>query len=272
MSPRVLPRPPSALPLTLLLVAVGCGAPDAPADKGGGDTAPVDSGGADGGGAVEPVYPTGDRILLWWGASGFEPASAGKGHFSGFDAHVKAETGWNTDHRDTWTEDLSPYRLIGLVAPGHTGGAGPAAAELEALRGASAAGARLLLMADEESCDNAAFNGVLEALGSSIRLTGEASDANLVVAPGADDLATGHQTMAGVSALRFKSPCWLRGGSVLALASAGQTVAAVERLDTGGDVVVLGDLQALDDSGQLDAEGFDNPTFAVNLAKVDPAL
>jgi len=250
----------------------GCGAPAEPEGKGGAHSAALDSGGADGGGTADPVYPSGDRVLLWWGAGGFAPASAGKGHFGGFDAHVKAETGWNTDHRDAWTEELGPYRLIGLVAPGHTGGSGPSAAELEALRAASAAGARLLLMADEESCDNAVFNGVLEALGSGIRLTGEASDANLVVTPTGDDLAAGHQTMAGVGSLRFKSPCWLRGGSVLALASAGQTVAAVERLDTGGDVVVLGDLQVFDDSGQFDAEGFDNPTFAVNLAKVDPAL
>lgn len=270
MSPRP-PAPALAGLLTAALCGAGCGAPDAPADKPAADSGVADSGG-DGGGPADPVYPSGDRVLLWWGLGGFEPASGGKGHFTAFDAHVKAETGWNTDHRDAWTEDLSPYRVIGLVAPGHTGGAGPSEAELQALREASAAGARLLLMADEESCDNAVFNGILEALGSGIRLTGEASDANLVVTPGAEDLATGHQTMAGVSALRFKSPCWLRGGSVLALASAGQTVAAVERLGDGGDVVVLGDLQVFDDSGQFDAEGFQNPTFAVNLAKVDPAL
>ena len=47
---------------------------------------------------------------------------------------------------------------------------------------------------------------------------------------------------------------------------------ASQRPATGGDIVVLGDFQALDDSGYLINDSYDNRTFAENLVKVDPAF
>ena len=49
-------------------------------------------------------------------------------------------------------------------------------------------------------------------------------------------------------------------------------VGASQRPVTGGDIVLLGDFQVIDDSDYLTNDSYDNRTFAENLVKVDPAL
>lgn len=263
------------LPLLCLLLATACSADD-DSDKAagaGGDGGASDSGGADGGdgGTIEPVYPTGTRALLYYGHGGYSQVGDAGG-FTDFDDHIKATTGWNVDHRSDWTEDLTDYRMVAFLAMGHDGGDLLSEAELETLRAASARGTRLVFMADVESCDSAVMADTIARLGSTMGYTGEAPDPTYIAAVTGDDLNANHQLTAGLGEVRFQAPCWVSGGSPIARASNGNAVVASQLLDTGGEVLVMGDFGVIDDAGNFSREDLDNMAFGVNLVTVDPAL
>ncbi len=220
---------------------------------------------------IEAVYPTAamDRVLLYYGHGGFEPAST-KGRFEAFDDYVKTTFGWNTDHRSEWTDDMSAYRMVGLVALGHDGGSPLDDAQLEGLQTAMSRGTRVVFFADRESCGSTVMADTLGRLGSTMGYTGDSADANMRV--DATDLSN-HQLTDGQSTIIFKEPCWVNstGGSQVVNHS-GHVVVSAQRPATGGDIVVIGDFQVIDDSGYLVDTSVNNLQFAENLVKVDPAL
>ena len=94
------------LPLLCLLLATACSADD-DSDKAagaGGDGGASDSGGADGGdgGTIEPVYPTGTRVLLYYGHGGYSQVGDAGG-FTDFDDHK----GWSEQGDGNWFYGLN---------------------------------------------------------------------------------------------------------------------------------------------------------------------
>lgn len=84
-----------------------------------------------------------------------------------------------------------------------------------------------------------------------------------------DSANSQHQATKGVSAVRFKEPCYINpsGGETL-LRADDDVVAAAEQVGNGGEVVLIGDFQFMDDGGYLDYN--DNALFADKLVIVDP--
>ena len=100
--------------------------------------------------------------------------------------------------------------------------------------------------------------------------TGSSADQNMRI--DATELSE-HQLTTGLSKVIFKEPCWVNssGGSRV-VNHVGNVVVAAQRPQTGGDIIVMGDFQVIDNSGYLDEESADNAAFAELLVKVDPAL
>jgi len=242
-------------------------------DSSGGKTGTTNDSGSTGttDDTIEAVYPTDamDRALLYYGHGGYGPESD-KGNFEDFDTHIKDTFGWNTDHREDWTEDLAAYRMVGLVALGHNGDENLTAPQIEGLRTALANGTRIVFFADRESCGSTVMADALSQLGATMGYTGEA--AGLSSRVDATDLGA-HQLTDGLSKVIFKEPCWVNstGGSRV-VNHIDYVVAAAQRPATGGDIVVIGDFQAIDNSGYLTDDSSDNLTFAERLVLVDPAL
>ncbi|MBO86772.1 MAG: hypothetical protein CL927_15585 [Deltaproteobacteria bacterium] len=221
--------------------------------------------------SVEAIYPTDsqNRALLYYGSGGFEPDFS-KGKFDAFDTHIYNTFEWNTDHRDQWTEDLSAYRMVGLLALGHTDDTPLDEAQVDDLRAALANGTRIVFFGDRESCDSTVMADTLAQLGSTMSFLGGAADQNMRI--DATDLGS-HQVTEGLSTVIFKEPCWVNPGSgTRVVAHAGNILVAAERPATGGDILVIGDFQVIDNSGYLDDPSADNTAFAERLVTVDPNL
>jgi len=257
----------------LMLATTACSGKEGGDSSGSGNDGPDtgDTGEGGDGGTIEAVYPTTDmdRVLLYYGSGGFEPTSS-KGLFDEFDDHIKTTFGWNTDHRSSWTDDMTGYRMVGMVALGHDGGEDLDATQIEGLKAALAVGTRVVFLADRESCGSSVMANTLSALGSSMGYTGDSADANQLVL--ATDLGSSQLTE-GLSTVTFKEPCFVNStGGSRDINHIDYVVGASQRPATGGDIVVLGDFQALDDSGYLSNDSYDNRAFAENLVKVDPAF
>ncbi len=216
----------------------------------------------------ETVLPTGDRILLSYSHGGCPPYSSGRAEFEGADKRWKAAFGWNTDHRDYLPDDLSDYRFIGFVAPGCASGKSFTDEEIAALAGALEIGTRVAIFADRDSCSSDPAAALLSGLGVSLGFTGDGADDNQLI--DAADGNSQHQISAGLSdSVRFKEPCWVQSNKGEAvLADDDNLLIAAERPGYGGEVVVVGDYQFMDDSGFLDSGA--NGELADNLVRVEP--
>ena len=171
---------------------------------------------------------------------------------------------WNTDHRDSWSGELDAFRMIGIVGSTEAFDA----TQIADLLAASARGTRIVYFADRASCGDPDVTQLLSDLGSSMGLTGDSADQNQIVQT--DAYTSSHPITAGLSAtLRFKEPCFVdpTGGNAIIRDSGSSVLVAVERLDTGGDLVVVGDFQFMDDGGYLDHE--DNALLADGLVLVE---
>jgi hypothetical protein len=227
-------------------------------DDGGEDDTDADTDG------VEPIAPTGDRALLYYGNDGWVPDGFDKGAFDKVDTRWKDQFGWNTDHRDSWSGELDAFRMIGIVGSTEAFDA----TQIADLLAASARGTRIVYFADRASCGDPDVTQLLSDLGSSMGLTGDSADQNQIVQT--DAYTSSHPITAGLSAtLRFKEPCFVdpTGGNAIIRDSGSSVLVAVERLDTGGDLVVVGDFQFMDDGGYLDHE--DNALLADGLVLVE---
>ena len=218
---------------------------------------------------VELTYPTGDRVLMYYGHGGLQEDSTGKGGFDDVDAHLLATLGWATDHRDYFATDLSTYRLIGLVGVGTNSNQPFSPKEVAMLNDALERGTRLVLFADRTACVTDVATSLFQALGVGLRFTNEAADFNRIIET--STFNTGHQIGTDVQTVRFKEPCWVdaTSGTVVAQDDQRNAIIASERPGTGGDIVIAGDFQFFDDSGYLDFG--DNARLIENLAIVIPA-
>jgi hypothetical protein len=216
-----------------------------------------------------PVYPTGDRILLFTGHGGaVEGASSGFGAFADMDAHWKDKYGWNTDIRSTLDKDLSAYRMIGLVAPGLNGGSTFSVDEIDQFEHARRRGTRIVIFNEVENCDTNVIGNLLENWGIVPRFSGEGAaefqmDAATFIAP--------DQMTEGVEGLRFSDPCYVadNGAPYIVHSEGNHIVVKDQPLGWGGEVVLIGDLEFMDDTGNYALA--DNQVFADRLVEVDPA-
>ena len=215
------------------------------------------------------VYPTGDRVLLYYGHGGSEEASTGEAGFVDIDAHLDATLGLSTDHRNYIPDDLSVYRMIGLVGPGTNSDAVFTPAEIRQFLAVMDAGTRLVLFSDRDHCWTDTAVSLLTDLGVSLALTDEAADMNSIIQT--DSFNQTHQISEGVYDVRFKEPCWgdPLSGEVLAQDDQRQPIILAQRPGLGGEVVLAGDFQFFDDSGYLDYG--DNALLIENMVQVTAA-
>lgn len=253
------------LPLLALLLA-GC--PAEPVDRFPEETDTPDTGETDTTHEPPPVYPSGERILLFHGAGAPEADESGWAGFDDVDQHWKDAYGWNTDYRSYIPDELDDYRAIFFIAPGYTGEASFDPADLERLRGALDAGTRMIVITDKDGCAAYTPNELLEGLGATLRYSGDGLGAYQIAE--IDQIAA-HQATAGISALRFRDPCTIDLGDGQYLARYNEDIMiGLERPGEGGEVVLIGDIEFMDDSGPRDWAN--NSLFADRLVEIDPAL
>ncbi len=247
----------SVLAVSVVLVACGGDKEDAEDDTGG-------SGADD---TPELLYPSGDRILMYTGHGGWEEDSTDKAGVDDVDARWKGAFGWNTDVNSSLPDDLTPYRTIFLLGPGSNSSSAFDETTNRAFKQALGRGTRVVLTGESSMCGSAEVADFLGILGSTITFTGESTDANRLV--DVENLSSGMQLTEGVSELRFKEPCFVDPGSGTSIGrdSSRDHVGAVELPATGGEIVVLGDFEFLDDGGLL--EFGDNGVFSDNLVLVE---
>ena len=246
------------------LLLVGCSAA-------GGDSA-AEPGGDQ---ALPGQLPAGDRVLVYYGHGGASGDGSGRGAVTGLEALVEDELGHPLDWRDYLPDDLSDYRALLLMGSGIEGEQLYSGAEVEQLRLALDGGARLVVLAEVETCGLTVANDLLSGLGLTMALSGDGADQNQVVTGAVVDLDS--QITAGVVDVTLRDPCYVDLGVAAALVKDADrhTLMAVERpaaragaVALPGDVVLVGDFQFLDDGGGL-AEG-DHVQLATNLVEVGP--
>jgi len=247
------------------LLAAGCAGDKTEEDE------ESDSAGGDDTAELRPItYPSGNRMLMYTGHGGFPGDGTGKGVYDEVDARWKTAYGWNTDIKDALPEDLSPYRTIFLVGPGYDGDQTFEDTDVQVLNQALARGTRLVIFGEKSMCESSSVAELLTALGVGMSFTGEAADANRLI--DADSITSDLQITEGVSSFRFKEPCWVEPGSGVSFGRDDDRnhLGAVERPARGGDVVMIGNFEFLDDGGLL--EHGDNGVFSDNLVLVEPGL
>ena len=254
-------------------LSLGCG-DKAEGPAGGPDTGAGSDGGdgddGDDGSTEETVYPSGRRVLLDYSHNGYGPESSGKAEFTAIDAHWSATYGWNTDHRGSFTSDLSDHRVVGFLAPGINGAEDFSQEEIDALTAALAAGTRVIVFGDRTGCGVPGITTFLAALGSTMSFTGESAGENSLALT--DDFDTSHQIGAGLTEpIKMKEPCYVNptGGQTVVRDNNRNVLVASQQIGSGGDVVLVGDFQFMDDGSNYLASG-DTQRFADNLVIVDP--
>ena len=211
-----------------------------------------------------PLYSDGDRVLLYYGHGGDSGRSDGVGEVENIDAHWKETYGWNTDWRDTLEGDLTAFRMIGIMGAGYEEEVPFEPPTIALLEAALDRGTRLLVVSETDNCEATTINPLLEALGAPMRFNGDGEQIYKVVQP--EYIAT-HQTTEGVESLWFSDPCYLDANEADNVVEHEQNVlVAAYRPGNGGDIVVVGDYEFFDDSGNLERE--DNKEFANRLVEL----
>jgi hypothetical protein len=258
--------------LALALVACSGKTDDTGGAGDGGAGSGSDGGGSDGGagdegGSGEVIYPSGTKVLLYQGHGGHEGETTGEGIFEGASDRWSA-LGYSTQVRSYLPTEVADYRVIALMAPGSDGDESFSDKDVAVLQAALDQGSRVVLFGALEMCDADPAADLLASLGVSVGFTGAGSDENKVYYP--DWASTEHQITDGVSDIKLKEPCWVDTGSgqlFLKDATWGH-MGVAERPGSGGEVVVMGTFQWLDDGGYLDHG--DNGLMADNLVIIEP--
>ena len=246
----------------MLLLLIGC------TDKDGDGTDSATDTGASFTPAPEYTYPTGDEILVYTGHGGADGAGGVGGAVETISAHWLSTYGWETRVKDSIPSDLSKYRAIIMMAPGSSDLENFSASNAEQFSEALRIGTRLVILADNGTCSNTAVSNLLDLMGVSIRFTGEAADANMVVS--VDAFNFDNQITTGLTELRLHDPCYADagGGEMLFADEDNNIVGVAERPGFGGDIALIGDMRFLDDTGYLDY--VDNLQLADNLVTIEP--
>ena len=224
-------------------------------------------------------------VLIYYGNGGFDPGTGAT--FNQLRAHYAA-AGYLTDYTDVFPADLSPYKLIILVAPGADDDGGSnnfTTAQVSAFQSFMQGGGRLVVMGDHSgSFGINTVNDLLGALGVGITQNADAVTMDGDTCPYITDI-TPDQITTGVSGLDLSatsslnvtgsatSLVRLQAGWTCGSGTGGETVIAVDQIagapsGPGSDVVVIGDTQGIDDFALSDPWGdgiADNLVFADNL-------
>jgi hypothetical protein len=236
---------------------------------------------------------TGDsfgQVLIYYGNGGYDPGSViGEADFSQLKARYDA-AGYPTSYTDVFPASLSPYKLIILVAPGEDLDDGThyfTAAQVSAFQSfmLSPLKGRLVVMGDHSGNFGInTVNNLLGALGVGITQNADLATSDGDVCPPITDI-TADQITTGVSGLDLSatsslnltgtatSLVRLQSGWTCGSGTGGETVIAVDQIAgapsrPGGDVIVIGDTQGIDDYALSDPQGdgiADNLVFADNL-------
>lgn len=231
------------------------------------------------------------HVLIYYGNGGVDPLlPPGSGErVSFYDLKARYDTaGYPTDYTDVFPADLSPYKLIILVLPGYDNDDGThyfTAAQVSAFQSFMQGGGRLVVMGDVSgNWGINTVNNLLGALGVGITQNADMVTSNHDLCPYITDITADQITM-GVSGLDLSatsslsltgtatSLVRLQSGWTCGSVTGGQTVIAVDQIAgapsrPGGDVVVIGDSQGIDDYALGDPWGdgiADNLVFADNL-------
>lgn len=227
------------------------------------------------------------HVLIYYGHGG---ADAGDGvTFNQLKAHYDA-AGYSTDYTNVFPADLSPYKLIILVAPGAHDDTGTnyfTAAQVSAFQSfmLSPLKGRLVVMGDHSGVFGInTVNNLLGALGVGITQNADAATGDSDTCPPITDI-TADQITTGVSGLDLSatssltlagmatSLVRLQAGWTCGSGTGGETVIAVDQIAgapsrPGSDVVVIGDTQGIDDYALSDPQGdgiANNLVFADNV-------
>ena len=243
--------------LILSSLALGCEQPEPI------DTSPPEDTAPEG-----PVYPSGDRIMLYTGNGGLAGASSsGFGQYDDIDVHWKEKFGWNTDVRDSLGDDLGDYRMVGLMAPGIYDGSNFTIEQIDLLEAARRRGTRIVIFNEVGNCDANIIGNLLENWGIRPRFNGEGVKEYSMLDT---DFIADDQMTAGVSELRFSDPCFIDDNQAPYIIhhEGNHMVVKDQPLGWGGEVVLIGDIEFLDDTANYGLG--DNLLFADNLVTVDP--
>jgi|GEM_PF-6445210 len=215
----------------------------------------------------EPIYPSGERILLYTGHNGEDGNNSGAGKFDDASEWIKDTYGWNVSDRTELADPLQ-YRVMVLVDSGLKGDSVYGSESVFELETALAAGVRVVTVVSPENCAGTTFNQLFEDLGVDARYTGTgANTAKVTLAVP----SRAHQITNGIDEIRFLESCWVESnGATVLFADDRDVVVTAEQVGDAGELVVMGDFSWFDDRGYLDDS--DNRAMLGNLVEVDPDL
>ena len=215
--------------------------------------------------STDIIYPNGQSVWLFDGIGGCSIGGGGTCEYNQSKA-LLMDAGWQVDYASSWRA-LDPYRLMVMLAPNITGSGQLTNAEIEDIKSGLSTGLRLVITAENSLCESSAVRMLLDALGASIAFTGEALDANRIIEVNS---LTNHQANSNASRYLMIDPCMVDAPENIFADSEGRVYGGAERLDNGGEIILIGDSDFFDDSGYLSEA--DNSTLIKNLAWIDPAL
>lgn len=208
------------------------------------------------------VWPEQAKVLFYYGSGGRRGGSTGEGGTSAAQQYLEDRYHWHTNSQDELGE-VGNYRAVFLMDPGWNGGSFPVE-DADKLLAAMELGTRVIVLTSPETCADGLANAVMEGLGVPQRLAGTAVEGERSLTP-----SVAHQVTEGLTSVVLSAPCTVEAGSATALfGDADGAYAAAWRPGRGGDVVLLGDYNFLDDTG-LSASA-DNLALLANLAEVSP--
>lgn len=211
------------------------------------------------------IYPTGESVWFFDGIGGCSIGGGGTCEYNQAKA-LLVDDGWQVDYASSW-RSLDPYRMMIMLAPNINGSGQLTNDEISDIKAGLSNGLRLVITAENSLCDAPAVQTLLEALEASISFTGESLDANRIIE--VNNLSN-HQINSNASRYLMIDPCMVDAPENIFADSEGRVYGGAERLDNGGEIILIGDSDFFDDSGYLSEA--DNSTLIKNLAWIDPAL
>jgi hypothetical protein len=212
-----------------------------------------------------------DQVWLYTGHGGTDSADPnGRGGLAGITSHWTSE-GFSTSVLSTLPEiDLmATPRLLVFAGPGSqsSGSFGPL--DVRKIETLLESEARIAFFV--ESCNNPHLNTVLSQLGVGIQVSDMDGPHNETILDAS--LHESHALTADINTLHLTDPCRLEVSTATILAhreneATQELFMAAEHPSMGGEVIVVGDLQLIDDFGMLNQA--DNRSFASALADHDP--
>jgi hypothetical protein len=213
-----------------------------------------------------PVYPDGERVLLYTGHSGEDGNNNGSGKFDNASDWIKSTYGWNVSDRTDLADPLQ-YRVMILVDSGVKGESVFGESSVDLVVEALDAGVRVVSVVSPDNCGTTTLNGLFESLGAVARYTGTgASTAKVAVV----EPARSHQLTEDVAEARFLEACWVESNGATVVFSDDRDVVMTVEPVGHGELVVIGDFSWFDDRGYLDDS--DNLALLGNLVEIDPGL